>query len=264
MKWMKVLSILIGSLLVLFSLAASSGQEAAQGEKLYQVHCAACHGPKGEGGVGPTLAVAKLTRADDDEALFKIIKEGIAGTEMPDSRLEANAVQQIVRWVRKLGEAPAEQARGNIEQGAKLYYGKGDCASCHAINGRGSAFGPDLSDIGLRRGATHLRNSLLEPEADVPKSFLMFRPGTALPENFLQVRVVTNDGQRIKGVRVNEDTFTIHLREFSGRVHSFFKSELKELHKDWGQSPMPSYRAVFSNDELADVVAFLASLRGEK
>lgn len=264
MKLLKGLSILVGSALLAFNLNASSVEEAAQAEKLYQVHCAACHGPKGEGGVGPTLATPKLTRGGDDEALFKIIKEGIAGTEMPGSRLEDAAIQQLVRVVRQLGQTPVEQIVGNAARGEKLYFTKGDCASCHAIKGRGSAFGPDLSDIGLQRGTAHLRTSLTDPEADVPKSFLMFRPGTSLPENFLQVRVVTNNGKRIKGVRVNEDTFTIHLREYSGRVHSFFKSELKELHKDWGKSPMPSYRAVFTSEETDDVVAFLASLRGKK
>ncbi|MBL8205816.1 MAG: c-type cytochrome [Blastocatellia bacterium] len=264
MKLLKGLSLLVGSALTLFSLALSSANNKAQGEKLYQVHCAACHGPNGEGGLGPTLAAPQLTRASDDEALFKIIKDGIAGTEMPSSRLEVEAIKELVRWVRNLGQRPVEKIGGDATRGGKLYFTKGDCASCHAINGRGSAFGPDLSDIGLRRGATHLRASLIEPEADVPKSFLMFRPGTALPENFLQVRVVTADGKRIKGVRINEDTFTIHLRELSGRVHSFFKSELKELHKDWGKSPMPSYRSVFTGEEMEDVVAFLVSLRGER
>lgn len=237
-------------------------QNAPQG--LYQTHCAACHGPQGEGGVGPTLAVPKLTRATTDEALFKILKDGIAGTEMPGSRLDEGELRQLVAWVRQLGQTPVEAVAGNVARGKRLYVEKGDCAACHAINGSSSAFGPDLSDIGLRRGAKHLRTSLLEPEADVPKSFLVYRPGTSILENFLQVRVVTKDAQRIKGVRVNEDTFTIQLRERSGRVHSFFKAELQELHKDWGKSPMPSYRAVFTKEELEDVVAFLVSLRGEK
>jgi cytochrome c oxidase cbb3-type subunit 3 len=64
------------------------------------------------------------------------------------------------------------------------------------------------------------------------------------------------------GVRMNEDSFTIQLRDAAGRVHSFFKSELAELHKDWGRSPMPSFASVFSPGELDDVVAFLLTLRG--
>ncbi|MBI3665882.1 MAG: hypothetical protein HY236_06595, partial [Acidobacteria bacterium] len=80
----------------------------------------------------------------------------------------------------------------------------------------------------------------------------------------LLLRVVTNDGRRITGVRVNEDAFSIQLRDFSDRYHSFYKSELVELHKDWGKSPMPSYRNVFTAEQLDDLVAYLASLRGNR
>ncbi|MFN7930888.1 MAG: c-type cytochrome [Blastocatellia bacterium] len=233
-------------------------------QDLYQTHCAACHGPQGEGGIGPTLAVPKLTRATTDDVLFKILKEGIAGTEMPGSRLDDSELRQLVGWVRKLGQTPTEAVAGDAARGQRLYFDQGNCAACHAINGSGSAFGPDLSDIGLRRGAQHLRTSLLDPETDVPKSFLVYRPGTSILENFLHVRVVTKDGQRLTGVRVNEDTFSIQLREQSGRVQSFFKAELRELHKDWGKSPMPSYRGVFTAEELTDLIAFLVSLRGER
>src|SRR5437899_8314246 len=55
----------------------------ASGAKLFQNHCALCHGPKGEGGRGPMLSRPKLPRAPDDAALVKVIEEGIRGTEMP-------------------------------------------------------------------------------------------------------------------------------------------------------------------------------------
>ena len=234
------------------------------GAKLFQAHCATCHGQKGEGGTGPTLATPRLMRADSEAALFKIIREGSAGTEMPGTRLEAVQLKELADYVRRLGQLPREKMSGDIERGRQLYLSKGECASCHAINGEGSAYAPDLSEIGLRRGAQHLMTSLLEPEADVPKSYLQFRAGTAVTDNFVLVRVVTKEGKKISGVRVNEDTFTIHLREISGRVHSFFKSELSEVHKDWGKSSMPSYRKILEHDELIDVVAYLVSLRGEK
>ena len=78
------------------------------------------------------------------------------------------------------------------------------------------------------------------------------------------MRVVTAEGRQLTGARVNEDTFSIQIRDASGRVQSFFKEELRELHKDWGKSPMPSYRDVFSRTELEDVVAYLVSLRGDE
>jgi cytochrome c oxidase cbb3-type subunit 3 len=254
----------------LFTLAAwwpgAPAAPAAQsdGARLYQTHCAACHGQTGAGGSGPILATPRLVRAANEAALFKIIKEGLAGTEMPSSRLDDAQLKLLAAFVQQLGQLPPEPVRGVAGRGAQLYAGKGDCAACHAIKGQGSAYGPDLSEIGLRRGAQHLLTSLLDPAADVPKSYAQYRPGTAVADNFVLVRVVTRGGQRLSGVRVNEDSFTIHLRELNGRVHSFFKAELRELHKDWGKSSMPSYRGALTESELDDVVAYLLTLRGER
>jgi len=76
--------------------------------------------------------------------------------------------------------------------------------------------------------------------------------------------VVTNDGQRLTGIRVDEDTYSIQMRDLSDRLHSFWKSELVELRKMPSSTPMPSYREVFSEAELNDIVGYLASLRGGK
>lgn len=256
--------LLLGAVLWLSSERASSANAITQGESLFQAHCAGCHGPKGEGGSGPTLTVPTLTRASDDETLRKIIAEGIPGTEMPRSRLNQEQIRQLAIFVRQFGQAAAERVTGDAKRGQELYLTKGGCVQCHTINGRGGALGPDLTDIGLRRGVRHLRVALTDPEADVPKSYSLYRTEISIPENYLEVRVVTKDGRRLSGVRVNEDTFTLQLRDSAHRLHSFFKSDLAELHKDWGKSSMPSYRTVFTKEELDDVVAFLASLRGEK
>ena len=236
--------------------------DSPSGERLFQLHCAGCHGPKGEGGKGPNLALSRVARKPNDAELIEIITDGIDGTEMPTSRLDEAQIRQVAAFVRQLGVLPRESVSGNARQGEQLYSSKG-CAQCHAIKGRGGASGPDLTEIGLRRGAAYLRAALTEPEADVAKGFSAFNPD-GIPENFLVVRVTTRSGQRLTGVRVNEDTFSIQLRDSSDRLHSFFKSDLSELQKDWGKSPMPSYREVFSNAELNDVVAFLVSLGREQ
>ncbi len=239
---------------------ALPADDLAQGERLFQLHCAGCHGPKGEGGKGPNLAVSRLARASADEELVRVITQGIEGTEMPTSRIDTDQIKQVASFVRRLGLSPPEPVPGNAQRGEELYSAKGNCTQCHAIEGRGGAFGPDLTGIGLRRGAAYLRAALTDPEADVPKGLTAFGPDASIPENFLLVRAATKGGQRLTGIRVNEDTFSIQLRDSSGRVRSFFKSELTELQKDWGKSPMPGYREVFSNAELDDVVAFLVSL----
>lgn len=236
----------------------------AAGQHLFVSHCSFCHGPNGEGGKGPTLAQPSLPRATDNEALQKIIKSGLPGTEMPSSRLDPEQIKFIAAFVRSLGRRPLEIVPGDAARGAQLYATRGACATCHTLNGHGGAIGPDLGGIGFRRSPAFLRRALVEPGAEVPLEFSAWRSDVSLPRNFLFVRAVPKQGEPVAGVRVNEDTFSIQLRDLGGRVHSFFKADLAELHKDWGVSPMPPYGGVFTATELDDVVAFLLSLRGEK
>jgi putative heme-binding domain-containing protein len=244
--------------------AAGNSEDAVgidKGRHLFETQCASCHGPHGEGAKGPTLAQPTLPRASDEESLLRIISSGINGTEMPPARMERKDIELVAKYVKSLSSRPREHLSGAPERGARIYAEKGGCAQCHMIRGQGGVFGPDLSDVGRRRSADYLRRSLVDPSADVPQSYTPWRAEISLPENFLYVRVVTRDGQEISGVRVNEDTFSIQIREATGAIRSFFKSDLAELHKDFGKSPMPSYATVLTKDELDDLVAFLASLR---
>ena len=235
----------------------------ALGAELYKRECASCHGLAGEGGRGPALAAPGLSRAPDLESMVKVIRSGISGTEMPRSRLTEAESRTLAAFVLRFGERPVERVAGDPRRGEQLYSTKGACATCHTVNGRGGAFGPDLTDIGRRRGAAHLRTSLLDPNADVPRSFSPFRSDVNLTQNFLLVRVATKDGAQVTGVRVNEDTFTIQLRDVTGRIHSFSKSDV-ELQKDWGRSPMPAYGATLAAQEIEDIVAFMLTLRGPR
>jgi putative heme-binding domain-containing protein len=236
----------------------------AEGERLYQTRCASCHGARGEGDRGSALTVPRLIRASTDADFLKVIAGGIPGTEMPRFAFAEDEAAKIVAWVRHLGRQPPEQVSGDPGRGEQLYATKGECAACHFLRGQGGALGPDLTEIGLRRGAAYLRTALLEPNTHVPKISGAYPFSSRLVENFLFVRMVTIGGETIAGVRLNEDTFSIQMRDLSGRFHSFYKSELTELHKNWGRSPMPAYGTALSADELDDVVAYLVSLKGEE
>jgi putative heme-binding domain-containing protein len=236
---------------------------ADSGQSLFLTHCAPCHGPNGEGGRGPNLALPKLPRAPDDDALSHVISLGIPGTEMPGTRMTADENRQLVTYVRTLGRVQPAGVPGDRANGERLFWSKANCGQCHTVGPRGGSLGPDLTGIGARRGPAHLRAVVLNPEGEIPDTFAAYRRVIFMPDNFLQVRVVTQDGGRITGARVNEDTFTIQLRDYSGRLYSFRKDELRELHKDWGKSPMPGYHGVLTESEIQDVVAYLVSLRAE-
>jgi mono/diheme cytochrome c family protein len=97
---------------------AAAAADIAAGEVLYARRCAVCHGPKGEGGRGPTLARATLPRAADMESLLRIIQRGIEDTGMPSSRLTRPEVAQVAAFVTHLGRRPAERVPGNAARGA--------------------------------------------------------------------------------------------------------------------------------------------------
>lgn len=235
-------------LLLLLAGTRLFGQDAlAAGERLFVGQCAMCHGARGEGGRGPVLAKPKLLHATDDASLNRIIRSGIPGTGMPGTGLIDAEIVQVAAYVRRLGAAPAAPVEGDVQAGAAIYQGRGRCAACHALGGSGGVYGPELDGIGGRRSAQHLRQSLVDPAADFP-------PGHAF------VEAVTSAGQRVQGLRVNEDTFSIQLRDLGGRVHSFWKQDLRSLRQDLKRSPMPSYRESLSADELTNLVAYLASL----
>lgn len=244
--------------------ATADSDPLAGGREIFKTHCSVCHGPHGEGGKGPTLAQPDLPRARDEASLLKIVSQGIPGTEMPPAHLEPQELQSVAHYVRSLSVRPRELIPGAPQRGDQIFHTKGGCTQCHMINGQGGVFGPDLSDVGRRRSADYLRRSIVDPSADVPQSYLPWEGDVSLPANFLYVRLITRDGQELSGVRVNEDAFSIQIRDATGAIHSFFKSELSELHKDFGKSPMPSYATALSTNELDDLVAYLASLRSRK
>jgi len=230
----------------------TSRTDLATGAKLFQNQCALCHGPKGEGGRGPMLALPTLSRATDDEALVRIIQQGIRGTEMPNAHsMSEHDVLQTAAFVRSLGKTPFKPPPGNPAHGSEIFRGKGGCAACHSIQGEGGISAPDLTAVGVSRSPGYLRESIVDPEAAVPDSYLL-------------VKVATKSGENVTGARVNEDSFSLQIRDASGRSYSFWKSDIAQTEKMRGKSTMPSYKGRLSEEEVTDLVAYLASLREGK
>jgi mono/diheme cytochrome c family protein len=74
------------------------------------------------------------------------------------------------------------------------------------------------------------------------------------------VRVVTRAGRVITGRRLNEDTYSLQLADEEGRLLSLSKSDLRE-YEIFTTSPMPSYKDTLTHEEIADVFAYLLSLK---
>ena len=228
----------------------TTAADVEMGKRLYLGRCGGCHGPTGDGGKGANLAVAVLPRATTDRALYRIIRYGIPDTEMPGSLMDAHEIWLTTAFVRSLGQVPTAATTGDAQAGAAVFRAKGGCLGCHALGNEGGRIGPSLSGIGARRGAGHLRAKIEDPASDVPHTFRL-------------VQVTTKAGKSVSGIRLNEDTYSIQIRDFNGNLQSFWKADITTMSSE-KKTNMPSYRGKLSETELNDLVAFLASERGAR
>ena len=252
-----VFGLVCGAVLSLWAVQLTAAQESekksppadsAAGKKLFERHCALCHGIDGKGGRGPALNRVRLSRAPDDAALKSLIADGIP-LIMPEGWLfDDDDLTNLAAYVRSLNRVPADPVPGDSRHGAEVYARSG-CSTCHILAGAGTGYGPDLTGIGERRSPAFLKRAIS-------------KPADGIPEDFLFVRALTASGQTIEGVRANEDTFTIQIKDASGHFYSFQKAELTDLRKLRGETPMPAFESVLTPGDLQDLVAFLAVQRG--
>ena len=239
-------------LILMLALSAAQAQlpkdaaSLAAGKKLYEYHCAFCHG-QGDDGFAANLVSPHLPHAPTDNALFNTIKNGIPGTDMAASLgMTDKEVWQVAAFVRGLGRTSPQKVPGDAAKGAAAF--KTRCSGCHMVNGSGGRMGPDLSDVGAKRSPANLRTSILDANASIV-------PGWAM------ARVTLAGGSRVSGVKINEDQFSVMIREGNGKIHHIAKADAKQIDVD-SKSSMPSYQGVIPDGELADLVAYLFSLRG--
>ncbi len=217
----------------------------AAGGELYMLVCSGCHGVSGEGGRGPNLLTGRNIRRSDDQDLFNVIKNGIAGSDMPPSPLEPEKVWQIAAYVRNLS-APAirQNVAGDPEAGKILFYGKAGCTNCHMIRGAGGYLGPDLSNLGVTQNMTQIREGLL----DVDKRFT---------QGFDPVVATLEDGTAIRGVAKNYSNYRIQILDRDGKLHLLDRDEVKVEFRE--NSWMPAnYSERLSEEEIQNLFAFLS------
>jgi putative heme-binding domain-containing protein len=218
------------------------------GSRLYANQCSLCHGANGDGVNGVDLRRGVFRRSVSDDDLARVITGGIVAAGMPGFRFQPAELTAVLAFIRA-GFDPSGTAVkvGDPSRGRTIFAGKGNCASCHRVNGVGPRTAPELSDIGAIRTPAALQRSLLDPT------------GAMLPIN-RPVRAVTKDGRTFRGRRLNEDTYTVQLIDDQERLISLVKADLRE-YEIGKTSPMPSAKTL-SADEIADLVAYLLTLKG--
>lgn len=239
----------------LFAQHTYTASDIEDGGRLYRANCVKCHGPDGNALPNADLSRGKFRRAPtgSEDELVKIMEKGISGTSMPaNEALNDFQAATIVAYLHSFADNPSRRSAlaGDPVRGKELFENKGGCAGCHRIGTSGSRLGPDLTVIGANRRTVEIERSLLDPNVE------------AAPQNRF-IQVVTKDGTTITGRLLNIDTFTIQLLDNNENLRSFLRSDLSES-TIMDKSKMPSYKDKLSPQELADVVSYLASLKGSE
>jgi putative heme-binding domain-containing protein len=221
------------------------------GAQIFATQCTSCHGTSGDQIPGVNFRAGQFKRVVSDNDLRATITNGVPGTAMQPFAFGASELTGIVSYLRNMSSFDGRSSMiGNATRGQALFTGAGNCSSCHAVNGKGPHVAPDLGDIGTLRTADLLHRTLLDPA------------GTMLPAN-RPVHAVTKEGKVINGRRLNEDTYTVQLVDEQEHLVSLTKADLREF-TVLKTTAMPSYKDKFSAQELADLEAYLLSLKGVK
>jgi len=226
-----------------------NAQAISNGAAMFRTRCAGCHGPDAHGYLGPDLTGFWAAGGADDR-MFDTVRRGVPGTDMigaDPQRVLDKEIWQMLAYIRTLSAVPAAPPTGDAANGERIF--RGNCNGCHRVNGRGGVLGPDLSRIGSARPRAGLQ-SKIRGSAD------FIRPG------YEPVTLVTKDGERIRGVRKNEDEFSIQIMDARERLQGYLKANLAEFTTD-RQSLMPVYGPDRLGDhDLDDLLRYLTSLRG--
>ena len=235
-------------ILITLVIASLSAQNTDAGKKRFASLCAGCHGADGAGGErGPSLVGRRESRVHSVQDLRDIIRNGIPSAGMPSFRLPDAQVEDLVAYVHGLGAPAAEApAPGDVAAGENFFFGKGNCAGCHTVAGRGGWIGGDLSALGKRRSLSEIESILKDPSRRIT-------PGNEVATVHLR------DGASLRGLVKNESTFDLQLQELDGKLHLLERDEIAAVDRE-KNSLMPPVAA--SDAELRDLLAYLSRLDG--
>lgn len=245
---------------------AGDPKAAKAGEYEFRINCALCHGLGARGGGrGPDLTRAQKKHAHSDTEMFQIISNGIPSTAMPANGTNGQGVGmtdeeiwQIITYIRSLEMKAPARPLGNPAHGKELFYGDANCSLCHMVNGKGGRLGPELTAVGGSRTREAIIDSVRNPSRRL--AWGLSEATKEFPQEYESVTAVTDDGKGIKGVTLNEDSFSVQIMDSNEQIHLLEKSKLRSFHKT-RESAMAKYVPdVLSDKDLEDIVAYLINV----
>ncbi len=151
-----IVALLVMALFAWAGLAQAQGGDPQRGAQLFAENCAMCHGPTGQGRVGPNLSKT-FSGINVNVELKQIIANGVKGAVMPawsqanGGPLSDQDIDDIIAYINTWGggNAPVAPAptpvpvtpvavagiTGDATRGAQLF--AQNCAGCHGSHGQG-------------------------------------------------------------------------------------------------------------------------------
>jgi putative heme-binding domain-containing protein len=226
----------------------------AAGAGAYSSRCASCHSANAKGTARGSDLTALWAVGGSDVSIFQSVRRGLADTLLPHSFGPDREVWTMLAYLRTIAAA-APPSSGNPEAGRAVF--SAECSGCHQVDGKGGRLGPDLSRVGASRSRPLLAHKIRHPSAYITS---VIRSGI-ITDDYRPITLITRDGQRIRGVKKNEDAFSIQIMDAHERIQGYPRSSLREVVNDT-VSLMPDFGPDKIGDrELDDLLAYLGTLR---
>jgi len=149
-----------------------------------------------------------------------------------------------------VGDVLSGLVKADVKRGQDLFFdrvGGAGCVTCHRVRGRGSDLAPDLSGVGRRLTPKNMVKAIISPSE-------------AITEGYAMQLVLTIDGRTKTGAVIRQTPSTITLLRTDGTQESVKTQDIKSR-KRLKQSVMPSGYALFGKEQLANLTAWLLTLR---
>ncbi len=167
------------------------------------------------------------------------------GTAMPANGTNGQGVGmtdeeiwQIISYIRSQEVKAPAKPLGDAVHGKELFYGDANCSMCHMVQGKGGRLGPDLTAVGGSRTRDAIIDSVRNPSRRL--AWGLTESTKEFPQEYESVTAVTAEGKQIKGVTLNEDSFSVQIMDAGEHIYLLEKATLKSFEKT-RQSAMPKY-----------------------
>lgn len=134
-------------------------------------------------GYSPIMPDARRTLSDDQIWTLVAFLQAQGGevTVTAEDLAGSQAAELSASSGSGAGAPPAAGSLAAASDAAGLLVELG-CLACHQLGDEGNAIGPSLTDVGARRDAAYIRQSILQPAADVSSGYEAF--AALMPRDF--------------------------------------------------------------------------------